>query len=584
MMRSFIVGYEISKADEDVFVALSGNPHWKDMKMTKYPNVVRWFTFLSTFERFKQLGISEMNQNKHGSLPDLPDAVEGKTVFRFAPEPSGYLHMGHCKAVFLNFLYTRKYKGKFILRFDDTNPTKEKDEYVNTITEDLAMLGIVPSEVTHASNYFEEGIQIIEKMIKNGKAYCDPTPVDEMRALKEKCLESAYRNTSVEENLRIWEEMKNGTDFGKTCVVRAKMFPDSPNGCLRDPPLYRVNASTPHIRTGNKYKVYPLYDFSCPLVDALEGVTHAFRSSEFHDRDQQYAWLQEAMGFKRNHVIDFSRINFKYQLLSKRKLQWFVDTGRVSGWDDPRFPTVRGILRHGLRRESLQEFILEQGFSKKTNLMDMSKLWSTNKSLIDPIVPRYTAVDVNGAVKVSLSGWDKGLISEPRLLHKKNPEMGEKQVYFNDVLLLEAADAKLLTEGEEITLIDWGNAIIETIAKDGDTIVEIKAKLHLEGDFKKTKYKLTWLAYVPEKFAKLNLITLDYLITKESLKKEDNFEDFVNPVTKYEVSAHGDHNLSSIKKGESIQLERKGYYICDADLSTGDTIQLIAIPDGRQKK
>lgn len=583
LMRSFFVGYSFTDADREIYKGLISNPEWKNLKMTKYPNLARWFLFCSSFDEFKSFGDVELSKNRKGTLPDLPGAEVGKCVFRFAPEPSGYLHIGHCKAVLLNYLYCKKYKGTLILRFDDTNPSKEKDEYVNTITEDLELLGIKPDKITHSSDYFDQGIEIAEKMIREGKAYCDDTPVEEMRYQKENLIPSKHRDNTVEENMRMWNEMKQGTEYGKKCILRAKIDYKSPNGALRDPALFRVIVDTPHMRTGDKYKVYPLYDFSCPFVDAIEGVTHAMRSNEFHDRDEQYRWLQEAMGFKPNHIIDFSRINFKYQLLSKRKLQWFVDTKRVEGWDDPRFPSVRGILRRGLTKEALQQFILEQGASKNTNLMDMSKIWAINKSIIDPIIPRYTAIGKDNVVKFYLSDWDKGFVGENRPKHRKNPELGEKLVYYNNVILIEAEDAKLLTVNEEITLMDWGNAIVDEIIKDGDKIVEIKGHLHLEGDFKKTKYKLTWLAYSEDKLIHTKLIEYDNLIVKPSLTKEEKFEDFVNEVTYYETLAYGDHNLASLKKGDLLQLERRGYFRCDADpATTGNVVHLIRIPDGKE--
>lgn len=292
----------------------------------------------------------------------------GKVVTRFPPEPSGYMHMGHAKAALLNHHYARDYQGKLILRFDDTNPSKEKSEYEDSIKEDLARLGITHDVFSHSSDHFEKIQAFGDQLIASGRAYIDNTPVDVMRDERSKGIDSKCRAHSVAENQRLWEEMKKATPEGLTCCMRALIDMKSPNGCMRDPTMYRCNL-TPHHKTGTQYKVYPTYDFTCPIVDSIEGVTHAMRTNEYHDRNEQYMWVLDALGLRKPEILDFSRLNFVYTTLSKRKLNWFVAEGKVDGWTDPRFPTVQGVLRRGLTVEALKEFMLRQGFSNMTNNM-----------------------------------------------------------------------------------------------------------------------------------------------------------------------------------------------------------------------
>jgi glutamyl/glutaminyl-tRNA synthetase len=320
----------------------------------------------------------------------------------------------------------------------------------------------------------------------------------------------------------------------------------------------------------------------CPIVDSHEGVTHAMRSSEYHDRDEQYYWLLKAMGLRDVIICDFARLNFEYQLLSKRKLQWFVDNAIVANWDDARFPTIQGMMRRGLTKEALWEFILAEGASKNTVLMEMSKLWAINKRLIDPEVPRYWAVNKTKLVKVTLEDAPATpeAVSKPR--HKKNEKLGNKTVTYTNTIYLEQEDAVRLKDGEEVTLMDWGNAIMTKIHRDeSGAVTHIDGKLHLAGDFKTTEYKLTWLPALPEQLIDVKLVEFGNLLNKKALAKEDNFVDFVNKDTVFETECLGDPNLRNLQKGDRIQLERRGYYICEQPLFKGSLV-LYQIPDGRE--
>lgn len=225
------------------------------------------------------------------------------------------------------------------MRFDDTNPAKEKEHYEKVILEDVDLLDIKPDIFTHTSDHFDLIIQLCEKLLKEGHAYCDDTDAETMKKEREERKESKNYNNSAQKNFSMWEEMKKGTDSGQACCVRAKIDMKSDNGCMRDPTIYRCKNEI-HPKTGDKYKVYPTYDFACPIVDSIEGVTHALRTTEYHDRDDQYFWFIEKLGLRPLHIYEYSRLNMNNTVLSKRKLTWFVDEGHVDGWDDPRFPTV----------------------------------------------------------------------------------------------------------------------------------------------------------------------------------------------------------------------------------------------------
>ena len=296
---------------------------------------------------------------KSSSEVDLPDAEVGKVRLRFAPEPSGYLHIGHSKAALLNQYFAQRYQGEVILRFDDTNPAKESSEFVENLIKDVETLGIKYKTITYTSDYFPQLMEMAENLIRQGKAYVDDTPREEMQKERMDGIDSKCRNNSVEENLKLWKEMIAGSERGLQCCVRGRLDMQDPNKSLRDPVYYRCNP-VPHHRIGSKYKIYPTYDFACPYVDSIEGITHALRANEYHDRNAQYYRIQQDMDLRKVLIYEFSRMNMVYTVLSKRKLLWFVQNGRVDGWDDPRFPTVQGIVRRGLKIEALIQFILEQ--------------------------------------------------------------------------------------------------------------------------------------------------------------------------------------------------------------------------------
>lgn len=591
-LRTFILGgLKYSVADIAVWGALRSNGMVGSIIKNKVDvNVSRWYTLLeldpifggshefltkSLQEAKKAASAGKKKESHKANFEiDLPDAKIGEVVTRFPPEPSGYLHIGHAKAAILNQYFAQAYKGKLIIRFDDTNPSKEKEEFQDSILEDLELLGIRGDRVTYSSDYFQQMYDMCVQLIKEGGAYCDDTPTEKMREERMEGIASARRDRSVEENLKIFtEEMKNGTEEGLKNCVRAKIDYKALNKTLRDPVIYRCNL-TPHHRTGSTWKIYPTYDFCVPIVDALEGVTHALRTIEYRDRNAQYDWMLNALHLRKVHIWDFARVNFVRTLLSKRKLQWMVDKGLVENWDDPRFPTVRGVRRRGMTVEGLRNFILSQGPSRNVINLEWNLIWAFNKKVIDPIAPRHTAI--SSPVKLHIEGAFETPKTEMKPKHKKNPDVGEKKVIYYAKVIIDKDDADLIEANEEVTLMDWGNVIITKKNADGS----LEGKLHLEGDFKKTKHKLTWLADT-EDVVPVDLVDFDHLISKDKLEEDESFEDFLTKDTEFHSTATADLNVKDMKVGDIIQFERKGYYRLDSLPKDGKPYTFFSIPDGK---
>ncbi|XP_041669602.1 bifunctional glutamate/proline--tRNA ligase isoform X2 [Cheilinus undulatus] len=601
-LRTFLVGHAVTLADLSVWAALKGHGEWQGQSKS-FPHVNRWFSFLSSQVPFTSVGnkyamknppMSKSNSDEKkqdvGKFVDLPGAEMGKVVVRFPPEASGYLHIGHAKAALLNQHYQVSFKGKLIMRFDDTNPEKEKEDFEKVILEDVAMLQIHPDQFTYTSDHFPTIMKFAEQLLAEGKAYIDNTPPEQMKQERDQRAESKCRNNTVEENMKMWAEMKSGTEFGQTCCMRAKIDMNSNNGCMRDPTLYRCK-NTPHPRTGNTYRVYPTYDFACPIVDSLEGVTHALRTTEYHDRDEQFYWIIDALRLRKPYIWEYARLNLNNTVLSKRKLTWFVDQGYVDGWDDPRFPTVRGVLRRGMTVEGLKQFIAAQGGSRSVVNMEWDKIWAFNKKVIDPVAPRFTALSSSYVVPVSVEEAKEEMKEVAK--HPKNADVGMKEVWYGPRVLVEGADAETFSEGEMVTFINWGNLIITKINKGSDgKVVSMEARLNLDNkDYKKTT-KITWLAET-NSAPLLPTICVNYqpLISKPVITKDDDFKDYINKNSKLEEKMLGDPCLKSLKKGDIIQLQRRGFYICDQPYEPvspnsckESPCVLLYIPDGHVKE
>lgn len=612
--NTYLVGNSISMADLALFAVTFTSSRWiillrQNVLTTQFQSFAKMYNIFSTQQNDTEMLVAfaqesfqyltnakadakakAVEHSKQGSFDvDLPGAEMGKVVTRFPPEPSGYLHIGHVKALVSNDNIAKMYNGTMLLRFDDTNPTKEKHEYTENIMKDMHTLDVQWKGPTYTSDMIPEFYEYGRKFIKLGYGYCDDTPVDIMRQERMNKIECKNRNNTVEENLRIFEEMIKGSEEGLRYCVRAKIDMQSPVGCMRDPTMFRCN-TTPHPRHGTKFICYPMYDFACPIIDSVEGVTHTLRTIEYHDRNEQYYWVLKVLGLRQPVIWDFSRLNFKYTLLSKRKLQWFVDQGLVEGWFDPRFPTVQGILRRGLSVEALKEFMISQGASKNINLMEWDKIWALNKSKMEPKAPRYNAIYSTDPVLVEFEDVAESTeVVQP--LHQKNPAVGEKKVVVSKHLYIDQADAALVKDGEEVTIMGWGNIILNKIEKDdAGKVVKISAKTNLAGDFKKTKYKLTSVSLKDgealDALAPLILVEYGPLITVEKLEEDQKIEDYVNKHSKEETLALGEHEMKSLKKDDVIQIQRKGFYRVDAEPceANGNRFVLIYIPDGSNRR
>ncbi|XP_075222191.1 glutamyl-prolyl-tRNA synthetase [Lycorma delicatula] len=621
---SYLVANRLTLADLFVWSALYDNNKFRklDLKSRLPDSVYRWYMSIldneiilnvlaitlkvlpSLPEKAIEESLSDrQNEQQQGSVSvrkeegkfvELHGAEQGKVIVRFPPEASGYLHIGHAKAALLNQYYKDAFQGKLVMRFDDTNPAKEKVDFEKVILEDIKLLQLTPDFYTHTSDYFDLMLEMCEKLIKEGKAYVDDTDPELMKQQREQREESANRNNSVERNLEMWKFMVEGSEFGQKCCVRAKMDMSSANGCMRDPTIYRCKNEI-HPKTGSKYKVYPTYDFACPIVDSIEGVTHCLRTMEYHDRDEQFYWFINALNLRKPYIWEYSRLNMTNTVLSKRKLTWFVDNGLVDGWDDPRLPTVRGVLRRGMTVEGLKQFIIAQGSSRSVVVMEWDKIWAFNKKVIDPLAPRFTAVDgePGGTVLVHVEGAKIEALTVAK--HPKNPDVGTKTVWTSPKVLIDYTDAEMLKEGENTTFINWGNLKINKINRKGDLIENVEASLNLEDkNFKKT-LKLTWLAVDCDN-SNSQLVPCivhyyDHIISKPVLGKEEDFKDYIGHETKTVMKMLGDPELRNIKKSDIIQLQRKGFFICDspyksASLHTGveSPAVLIFIPDGHTKE
>lgn len=518
----------------------------------------------------------------------LEGATPGRVCTRFPPEPSGYLHVGHAKAALLNDYYARHYNGRLVVRFDDTNPSKEKGEYQDSIAEDLRdRLKIHPNaEFTFTSDYFDVIRHLtVERLIKTGKAYMDDTPQEEMQKQRFDRVASKYRDSQTPEQcLAHFEEMCSGSEAGATWCLRIKMDMSSDNGTLRDPVAYRQN-TTPHHRTGTTFKAYPTYDLACPIVDSLEGITHALRTTEYNDRDEQYARVQRALGLRRSRVHAFARMNFVRTELSKRKLAWFVEQGLVTGWDDARFPTIRGVVRRGVDVRALKNFVYGQGASRRVVNMEWNKFWAENKRQIDATAKRFMAIDATRRAVLTVenapTGDDAFVETE---CHPKNPSLGRRRVRTGRDILLERIDAEGVEVGEEIVLMRWGVVKITAVNVDDEKDHSLVGTFLPNGDVRAAKRKLSWLAK-HEDNTPCVLTEFDDLIAKDRLEPEDDFKDFVNPNTMATSDAVGDAALRDLKEHDVVQLERRGYYRVDQPYSADEqrSLVLFMIPDGKAK-
>lgn len=599
--KTYLVGHSLTLADLVMYKCLGWNcccstttvsadlQRWIQM-MKVHPAVVE-----ATSLAMNVAGNDEYDSNEMDKLVDgmnaLVGASCGSVCTRFPPEPSGFLHIGHAKATLLNDYYAKRYKGKLIVRFDDTNPSKEREEYQQSIIEDLGTLQVTPNVVTLTSDYFSVLQSSALQLIQTGRAYMDDTPQDLMQAERLQKKESNRRNMSIEDTIKYFRIMCSGSEEGSRWCLRAKIDMSSPNGTLRDPVIYRQNL-TPHLNSGTTYKAYPTYDLACPIVDSIEGVSHALRTTEYNDRDAQYRWFQHALGIRRVRIHSFARMNFRYTELSKRKLGWFVEQGLVTGWDDARFPTIKGVIRRGVNVDALRQFILKQGASRRVVNMEWNKFWAENKNVIDTYAKRFMSIDATHNVILTITNYHEYYPSTDNNnftflttdYHPKNSLYGKRCVRLSPEVLLEKVDAEEIVEGELIVLMRWGVVKITAITTTTDGGGKQLEGIYVpDGDFKAAKKKLTWIANVKENIPVV-VFEFDNLILKEKLEEDDNFKDFVNPNTCAETDIIGDAGLKTLQHNDIIQLERRGYFRVDRPYISHDKpLILFTVPDGKMK-
>lgn len=389
--------------------------------------------------------MSENNAHfiKHIVKKDLEEGSYNEIVTRFPPEPNGYLHIGHAKSIVLNFELADEFGGRTHLRFDDTNPLKEDEEYVNSIKEDIAWLGYEAEELRFASDYFEEMYTQAVKLIESGLAYVEDLSQEEIREMRgtltEAGKESPSRNRTAEENLNLFEQMRAGKFADGEKVLRAKIDMSSPNINLRDPVIYRISHTTHH-NTGDAWCIYPMYSFAHPLEDAIEGVTHSLCTLEFEDQRPLYDWvIANAALAAEPKQIEFARLNLTNTVMSKRKLKQLVDDNYVDGWDDPRMPTISGLRRRGFTAESIKKFCREIGVSKADNLVDFRMLEHFLREDLKLQAPRTMAV--LDPIKVVITNYPKGQVEWlPADINPENEEMGMREIPFSSEIYIERED------------------------------------------------------------------------------------------------------------------------------------------------
>ena len=514
---------------------------------------------------------------------DLETQKYGDKVHtRFPPEPNGYLHIGHAKSICLNFSTAEKYGGQCNLRYDDTNPVKEDVEYVDSIEEDVKWLGFQWDNRLWASDYFDEMYDCALDLIKKGKAYVCDLSADEIRAyrgtLKEPGKESPSRNRSVEENLKLFEEMREGKYADGEKVLRAKIDMASPNMNMRDPVIYRI-AHISHHNTGDKWCIYPMYDFAHPIEDAIEGITHSICTLEFEDHRPLYDWVLETLGRWEAppQQIEFARLNLTNTVMSKRYLKAVVDDGTVDGWDDPRMPTIAGIRRRGYTPEAVRDFCERIGVSKANSTVDVGLLeHCVREDLKQKVASRNV---VENPVKVIITNYPEEQTEKMELENNREvPEMGNRTVPFSRELYVDGDDFMevpikkyfRLFPGNEVRFKGAYFITCNEVVKNEDGSVkellctydpETRSGSGFEG--RKVKGTIHW---VDAKTAvKIKIRNYDYLMVDDEAGNQ-----VMNPDSLTESIGYAEPLVAEAKPGERFQFFRKGYYIADSKL-TNDT-------------
>lgn len=508
----------------------------------------------------------------------------GKVHTRFPPEPNGYLHLGHAKSICLNFGVAKEFNGLCNLRFDDTNPTKEDTEYVESIREDVRWLGgDWGDREFYASNYFDKLYEYAEQLIKMGKAYVDDLTADEIReyrgTLTQPGRESPYRNRSVEENLDLFRRMRAGEFADGTHVLRAKIDMASPNLVMRDPTLYRIRHATHH-RTGDKWCIYPMYDFTHPLSDSIEGITHSLCTLEFVNNRELYNWVLETLNVYHPEQTEFARLNLTYTVLSKRKLIQLVKEGYVKGWDDPRMPTLSALRRRGVPPEAIHDFCRRIGMAKSEAVVEYGLLEFCIREYLNAHAPRWMAV--LNPVRLVIDNYPEAqedVFEMP--LYPDDDSFGSRKVPFTRELYIDRDDFRLdppkkyyrLAPGQEVRLRYAYFVTCTDVVKDAEGNVQ---EIHCtydpasrggnSPDGRKVKGTIHWVSAKYALPAEVRLYEQLFSVADpNNVPEGKTFLDYINLDSLRTVSARLEPAMAQIRTGETVQFERVGYFCKDRD-------------------
>ena len=531
-----------------------------------------------------------LSQNTNFILNQIDQDLERdsqKTIkTRFPPEPNGYLHIGHAKSIFLNFGVAKKYSGFCNLRFDDTNPSKEDLEFVESIKKDINWLGFSWNEpVKFSSDYFDKFFNYAIELIEKGLAYvCFLSPEetkDYRGTLKNPGKESPYRGTSIKDNLKLFNQMRNGDFKENECVLRARIDMSSSFICMRDPALYRIRFDNHH-QTGNNWCIYPMYDFAHCISDAIEGITHSLCTLEFQDNRRLYDWILENLDDfnrpDRPHQYEFSRLNLEYTVMSKRKLSILVKNKHVNGWDDPRMPTISGLRKRGCSPQALALFSERIGISKVDSMTDIKILEDSIRDDLNDNAPRTMAVI--DPIRVIIENYPKdSIVTILAPNHPQNQAMGTREIFFSRELFIERTDFcevapnnkyKRLSIGKEVRL---RNAyVIKAITFDTDfdgNITTVYAEYDKEtlgknpSDGRKVKGVIHFVEATQAMPTEFRIY--DRLFLTENPGKHDNFEELINPDSLVSTYGFCERNMIGAELYKSYQFERNGYFCRDED-------------------
>ena len=528
-----------------------------------------------------------MEERKLNFLEEIieADLASGKVdavMTRFPPEPNGYLHLGHAKSICLNFGLAQKYGGKTNLRYDDTNPTKEDTEYVDSIKEDIQWLGFHWDKELYASDYFDQLYEWAEDLIKRGLAYVDDQNQEEIRlnrgTVDKPGTPSPWRDRTPEENLKLFREMKAGKYAEGEKVLRAKIDMAHPNMMFRDPLLYRIKFAHHH-RTGDKWCIYPMYDYTHGQCDSIEHITHSICTLEFDVHRPLYDWFIETLGIYPSHQYEFARLNLTYTLMSKRKLLELVQKGLVSGWDDPRMPTLCGVRRRGYTAEALRMFCDKIGVSKRDQLMDIQLLeWCVRQDL-NARSNRYMVVQ--DPVKVTLTNYPEGQVEWFDCpLNPAEPEGATRKVPFSGELYIDRADFmedapkkffRLKPDGEVRLKYTYIIQCNEVIKDEEGRVVELKCTYDptthpTTGEWRSVKGTIHWVSVPHAKEIELrNYDRLFTLADMSQVPEDKDYKDFLNPESLVVGEGWAEPALLDDASGIAVQFERTGYYVKDKD-------------------